>query len=249
MRERTVTRKFLVFQHCPWEGPGKILKESAGKWDVEFDVVKVWEQKIPELDPYDCLVVLGGGANVDQEEEFPFLVDEKKAIRRSLAEDRPYLGFCLGHQLLADALGAKVGRNHKSSIGFITGYMTHRGHEHPAFHGLPDCIPIFKWHGQAVKEPLPGHIEILLTSADCQVEAISVTGRPHILGMQFDNHSASSREISLWLENDEEWLASLPDVAINSKKILMTAEQNSKELECEFDIFFTNFLKLIDGNG
>ena len=243
-----MARKFLIFQHFPWEGPGKLLRESAVKWDVEFDVVRIWEQSIPELDPYDCLVVLGGGANVDQEEEFPSLIDEKKAIRRSLAEDRPYLGFCLGHQLLAEALGAKVERNHKNSIGFITGYMTHSGHKHRAFDGLPECFPLFKWHGQAVKEPLPGHIDILVTSADCQIEAISVAGRPHILSMQYDNHSASAREISLWLENDEEWLASLPDVSINRKKILATAEQKSKELECEFDIFFTNFLKIIYGS-
>ena len=239
-------RKFLVFQHSPWEGVGKILREAARKNDVELDVVRTWQEKIPELDPYDCLLVLGGGPNIDQEEEFPFLVAEKKAIKQSLADNRPYLGFCLGHQLLAEALGAQVGKNHKSSIGFVTGYLTHSGHKHPAFAGLPDCFPMFKWHAQAVKEPLPGHLRILTTSIDCQIEALSVIDRPHILGLQFDNHSATRPEVECWLDSDEKWLASLQDQAINRQKILRRAEQNSSQIKCEFEMFFTNFLKLID---
>ena len=209
-------------------------------------MVRTWEERIPELAPYDCLLVLGGGPNVDQEEEFPFLVEEKKATRKSLADNRPYLGFCLGHQLLAEALGAQVGRNHKSSIGFVTGYLTHSGHNHPAFAGLPDSFPILKWHAQTVKEPLPGHIKILATSIDCQIEAISVIDRPHILGLQFDNHSASCSEVEYWLDKDEDWLASLQDQAINKDKILTAAERNDMEIRCEFEMLFVNFLKLID---
>lgn len=241
-----MARKFLVFQHSPWEGPGKILREAARVNDVVLEVIRTWEEKIPELDPYECLVVLGGGPNVDQEEEFPFLAAEKQAIRKSLADNRPYLGFCLGHQLLAEALGAKVGRNHKSSIGFVTGYLTHSGHNHPAFAGLPDCFPMFKWHAQTVKEPLPGHLRVLATSLDCQVEALSVINRPHIMGLQFDNHSASPREVEFWLDNDEKWLASLQDQAIDRKKILEQAEQNSTQINCEFKMFLANFLRLLD---
>lgn len=227
---------------------GKILRDAARENDVELDVVRIWEERIPELEPYDCLMVLGGSPNIDQEEEYPFLVEEKLAIKKSLADDRPYLGFCLGHQLLAEALGAKVGRNHKSSIGFMTGYLTHSGHNHPAFAGLPDCFPLFKWHAQTVKEPLPGHLRILATSIDCQVEALSVIDRPHFLGVQFDNHSASSPEIESWLDSDEEWLASLQDQAIDHKKILRDAEQNSTQIKCEFKMIFANFLKLIEKN-
>lgn len=241
-----MARKFLVFQHSPWEGPGEVLKEAAHGNEVELEVVRTWEERIPELEPYDCLVVLGGGPNVDQEEEFPFLVEEKKAIRKSLADNRPYLGFCLGHQLLAEALGAQVGRNHKSSIGFVTGYLTHNGHNHPAFAGLPDCFPMFKWHAQTVKEPLPGHLRILATSVDCQVEALSVIDRPHILGLQFDNHSASRREVEAWLDNDEDWLASLQDQSIDRQRMLKAADRNRMEISCEFEMFFVNFLKIID---
>jgi GMP synthase-like glutamine amidotransferase len=241
-----VARKFLVLQHNPWEGPGKIMREAARRNDVELEVIRTWEEGIPGLASYDCLVVLGGGLNVDQEAEFPFLTAEKKVIKKSLADNRPYLGFCLGHQLLAEALGAKVGRNHKSSIGFITGYLTHSGHNHPALAGLPDCFPLFKWHAQTVKEPLPGHLRILATSIDCQVEALSVIDRPHLLGLQFDNHAASRPEVESWLDNDEKWLASLRDQAIDRNRLLRNADRNRRRIDCEFAMFFANYLKLID---
>jgi GMP synthase-like glutamine amidotransferase len=143
-------------------------------------------------------------------------------------------------------LGARVGRNHKSSIGFITGYLTHSGHNHPALNGLPDCFPLFKWHAQTVREPLPGHLRILATSIDCQVEALSVIDRPHLLGLQFDNHSASRPEVEAWLDNDEQWLASLRDQAIDRNRILRGAERHKRRIECEFAMFFANYLKLID---
>ena len=110
---------------------------------------------------------------------------------------------------------------------------------------MPDCFPLFKWHAQTVKEPLPGHLKILATSLDCQVEALSVIDRPHFLGLQFDNHSATSQEIESWLESDEKWLASLQDQAIDRKKILRRAEQYRSRINCEFKMLFANYLKMI----
>ena len=169
-----MSRKVLVFQHNPWEGPGSFLLKAARLHKIKFDIIQVWKEPIPNLKNHIALIVLGGGPNVDQEHLYPFLVEEKKAIRSSIAQDVPYLGFCLGHQLLADALGAHVGPNFQSSLGYVQGFLTHAGRNHPAFRNLPGQITLFKWHGQAVQEPLPSHITILATSAECQVEAISI---------------------------------------------------------------------------
>lgn len=177
-----MARHILLFQHASWEEPGKLFLETARESNVLLETIKVWQQPIPDLSRYDALVVLGGGPNVDEAKRYPFLVREKHAIRESLADNRPYLGFCLGHQLLAEALGAKVTLNFRPSVGFVTGYLTHYGRSHPAFAGLPNSMPLFKWHAQAVQEPLPGHVMLPATSADCQVEAISVVNQPHILG-------------------------------------------------------------------
>ncbi len=227
----------------PWEGPGQHLVRSAKKLGVGLDIVEVWHKPIPDISSYDGLIVLGGGPNVDQEEDYPFLKSEKEAIRRSLETDMPYLGFCLGHQLLADALGADVGANSCRSVGFIQGQVTHEGHTHPVFHGLPKNLALFKWHGQAVLPPVPDYIKVLVTSSDCTVEAISVDGKPHILGLQFDSHAASVVDARKWLENDREWLSQPPGV--DAEAILKNAQTHEALMGKQFEIFFSNYVRLI----
>jgi len=209
-----------------------------------MDIIRVWEEEIPPLKGYTALIVLGGGPNVDQEHIYPFLTEEKKIIKQTLAQDIPYLGFCLGHQLLADVLGAKVGPNFQSSIGFIQGFLTHEGKSHQAFTDFPQHLPLFKWHSQAVQEPLPSSINILATSAECQIEAISLQDRPHILGLQFDNHAAPAN-VKHWLAMDSKWLSSLPDRKVDPVKILADAEKYSDLIGSQFTKLFDNFFSLV----
>ncbi|MBU0730658.1 MAG: type 1 glutamine amidotransferase [Proteobacteria bacterium] len=239
-------KKFLMFQHMEWEGPGKFLLRCLDKHGISHDIVRIWEQPVPDnFSEYSALIVLGGGPNVDQEEMYPFLVQEKTVIRKALDLDMPYLGFCLGHQLLAHVLGAEVGPNFCTSIGYTQGHLTHDGREHPVFQNLPVEFPLFKWHGQSVKTPVRKNISILITSEECQVEAISVPGRPHIIGLQFDNHSASRKDIALWLEKDRQWIFSAPDREVNPTMILSMAKLLEKNMEQDFDILFNNFIRLL----
>ena len=241
-----MARKVMVFQHNPWEGPGQFLLDAAEAHNFKLDIIHVWEKEIPEVkNGHIALIVLGGGPNVDQEHIYPFLTEEKKIIKNVIARDIPYLGFCLGHQLLADALGAKVGLNFQSSIGYIKGFLTHEGRLHPAFKDLPKHMPLFKWHAQAVQEPLPGQINILATSAECQVEAISLDGRPHILGLQFDNHAADPGNVKKWLTMDSKWLATLKDREINPAALLKDAEKHQRTIQKQFTKLFDNFFSLI----
>ena len=231
----------------PWEGPGIHLLRSAESRGVQLEVIEVWRQPIPDLAPYDALIVLGGEPNVNQEEKYPFLRAEKAAIRRFIDEDRPYLGFCLGHQLLADALGAKVGANFCQSVGFIEGQVTKEGSQHPLLQRLPQTLPLFKWHAQAILPPVPKHIEVLVTSSECLVEAISVTKRAHIVGLQFDNHAATRVNVGKWLEEDSEWLSYTPN--INPSKVLTDAALLERQVGEQFEILFENFMKLVLGPG
>jgi len=240
-----MARKVIVLQHNPWEGPGQFLLSAAKYHKIKMDIIRVWEEKIPAVKDYMAMIVLGGGPNVDQEHIYPFLTDEKKTIKNVIAQDIPYLGFCLGHQLLADVLGAKVGPNFRSSLGYIQGYLTHEGRIHPAFRDLPQQIPLFKWHSQAVKEPLPGHISILATSAECQVEAISLPGRPHILGMQFDNHAAAPDNVKNWITMDSKWLSTIHDRRFNPSTLLEDAERHQATIRMQFIKLFDNFFSLI----
>ena len=240
-----MARKVIVFQHNPWEGPGQFLLNAAKQRKIKLDIIRVWEKTIPALNGYMAMIVLGGGPNVDQEQIYPFLAEEKKTIKKALAQDIPYLGFCLGHQLLAEALGAKVGPNFQSSLGFIQGFLTHEGKIHPVFKDIPQQIPLFKWHGQAVQEPLPSSVTILATSAECQVEAISLHDRPHILGMQFDNHAAAPDNVKNWLAMDAKWLATIMDRDVNSSKLLEDAQKHQATIRMQFIKLFDNFFSLI----
>lgn len=237
-----MTKNFLVFQHTPWEGPGEFLLAAANRHNIRLHIVKVWEQPIPDITAYNGLIVLGGSPNVDQEKQYPFLLNEKQTIHRAIKANMPYLGICLGHQLLADALDAKVGPNFRTSVGFINGYLTHDGRQHPVFRNLPATLSLFKWHGQAVLEPLPKHIEVLATSADCQIEAIALAGHPHIIGVQSDNHAAAPGDVAFWLKKDAKWLASLSATLPDPAKIIGDAELHAKANREQFGQLIKNWL-------
>jgi hypothetical protein len=91
--------------------------------------------------------------------------------------------------------------------------------------------------------PLPKHLQVLTTSADCMVEAISTQGKPHLIGLQFDNHASAPSDIRNWVENDQEWLLHISRV--NPMNMLNDAERLENITVKQFDILFNNFIKLI----
>ncbi len=238
-------KQLVVLQHVWWEGPGIFLTKAAAHHNIKLNIVKVWEEPIPELGFCDGLIVLGGGPNVDQEEEFPFLAAEKRFIRRWLDSDKPCLGICLGHQLLAEALGARVEKNFCYSVGFTDGYLTHNGRAHPVFQKMNSQHCLFKWHGYAIIPPVPRNFHILATSTECQVEAFTVKDRPHIIGVQYDNHAAHPDNVRQWLYEDAHWLSTLPEDQVNKNHILAQAGEHKGLTEKEFQQFFTNFINMM----
>ncbi len=235
-------RKFLVLQHTPWERPGRHLVNSSRKRKIGLDVACLWQDSLPDVSGYDAIVVLGGTPNVSEEDRYPYLRDEKEALRKAIDLNKPCLGFCLGHQLLAEALGARVEPNFCRSIGFIQGQLTRDGKNHPVFNNLPNTINLFKWHSQAVAPPFPKEMEILATSADCQVESFSLKGRPHIVGFQFDNYAAAYKDICEWIEGDREWLA---QSEIDCDALRRTACEQEQLMGAQFELIFDNFVNLI----
>ena len=112
--------RFLVFQHIACEHPG-IFRSFLQKDGVEWDAVELDAgEAIPVLEDYDALWVMGGPMDVWDVEDFPWMVEEKRAIRRWVRElKRPFLGVCLGHQLLADALGGTCGPQRPPEVGIL----------------------------------------------------------------------------------------------------------------------------------
>jgi len=163
---------FLVFQHIQVEHPGvfrNFMMEDGISWDtVELDE----GDTIPNLDDYDALIVMGGPMDVWEENEHPWLVTEKQAIREAIVELKlPYLGFCLGHQLMADALGGKVGKMSEPEVGILDVELTAVGQKSALFSGLQKNIKTLQWHGAEVTEAPPGSL-VLAQSPVCATQAL-----------------------------------------------------------------------------
>lgn len=234
----------VIVQHMDWEGPGHHLVTALKDAGVRYRVVEAWRAALPPVETFAGMIVLGGGPNVDEEEQFPYLRLLKERIRQVIAAGKAYLGFCLGHQLLGHVLGCRVGPLPRKSVGFITGELTPAGMAHPAFHGLPRRLSLFKWHGQGVLPPLPPGLAILAQSAAAMVEALGVDGNPRVMGLQFDNHAAAL-DVEKWLEHDGEW--ALSGSGADPAVMMTTARAQEAAMGQEFRHFLDNFLRLAWG--
>jgi GMP synthase-like glutamine amidotransferase len=175
--------KILVLQHVDVEHPGifrDFFKADGLTWDtVELDA----GETIPDVAAYDLMVVMGGPQDVWQEEEFPWLIAEKAAIRRFVVDlGRPFLGVCLGHQLLASAIGGEVGLAKTPEVGILKIEMTPEGKSDPIFRNVANPMGVLQWHGAEVLA-LPKGTEILARSESCAVQAFRYGKRAY--GMQF----------------------------------------------------------------
>ncbi len=166
--------KLLVFQHIDCEHPGS-LRTFLAEDGVVWDAVNLHRQEpIPRLEDYDALWVMGGPMDVWDVDEHPWLIPEKAAIRRWVTElGRPFLGLCLGHQLLADALGGTCGPQSPPEIGILDVELTAAGREDPLFAGMPSRQTCLQWHSVRVTEP-PEGAAILARSEICPVQAMRV---------------------------------------------------------------------------
>lgn len=163
--------KLLVLQHAAVEHPGifrDFLREDGIKWEtVELDE----GQSIPAVEDYDMMLVMGGPQDVWEVQEHPWLKLEKASIRRFVVElKRPYLGICLGHQLLAEAIGGRVAKGKTAEIGVMTIWKTEAGIRDALLQGVPDPLKVLQWHGAEVTY-LPANATVLARSEACAIQA------------------------------------------------------------------------------
>jgi GMP synthase-like glutamine amidotransferase len=165
--------KFLIFQHAQVEHPA-IFREFFAADGIEWRAIELDEgEPISNLDGFDALMAFGGPMDVWQEREHPWLVAEKAAIRSWVRErQKPFLGICLGHQLLADALGGTVRKMEVPEIGVCDVTLNPAGTSSPLFLDLPPVFPVLQWHGAAVERVPDGGV-VLASNAHCAIQSFS----------------------------------------------------------------------------
>jgi len=178
-----MTKRFLVFQHLEAEHPGifrTFMQEEGIAWDtVEFEHNEV----IPDLRNYAALIVMGGPMDVWEETQYPWLREEKSVIRYAISNlNLPYLGVCLGHQLLAAALGGIVGKSEQSEVGVMDISLTKAGETSAYFTKMPRVFPSLQWHSAEVLQS-PEGATILAESPACRIQALEFGS--HAFSTQF----------------------------------------------------------------
>lgn len=189
-------KPILVFQHMPAEHLGYLF-ELLRADDIPYQTLRLdLGEPIPDLRSCRAVWVLGGPMDVWQEEENPWLIDEKRAIREAVLDlDLPYFGVCLGHQLLAEALGGEVGIAEQGEIGVFDIEFNETGAAHPLLAGMAPAPSLLQWHLAEVKS-VPANVAVLASSAACPLHGIAFNER--VLGLQ--------SHIEVNLETVREWL-------------------------------------------
>jgi GMP synthase-like glutamine amidotransferase len=168
-------------QHEPYESLGSIEDWVRKKGHV-LSATKFYEDtRLPELSTFDFLIIMGGPMGVNDENKYPWLKEEKDFIKKAIDHGKMILGICLGSQLIAAALGAKVYPNQYKEIGLMDVYLTKNGNENFLSSLWPRTIKVYQWHGDTFDLPKGA---ILLAESDiCKNQAFAY--KEHVLGLQF----------------------------------------------------------------
>jgi GMP synthase (glutamine-hydrolysing) len=162
--------RLLVFQHVAAEPLGTLdpLIRRRGH-RVRYVNFERHPDHEPNVDRYRGLIVLGGPMNVEEHERRAHLRAEMRAIERMLHQGKPVLGICLGAQLLAHVLGARVERHETPEIGWHRLHTTAQGREDALLGVLGDELPVFQWH--SYRFGIPHGAVHLARTASCEPQA------------------------------------------------------------------------------
>jgi GMP synthase (glutamine-hydrolysing) len=142
----------LILQN-EWTDPAGYLGELLQEKSIAFDVCKVEEEALPAPASYAAIIALGGSQHLYEREKYPYFSMEEALIHQIVQQDIPFLGVCLGGQLLASALAGKVKRHSETEIGFYDIPLTVEGIADPLYAGFPGYHTTFHWHEDTFELP------------------------------------------------------------------------------------------------
>ncbi|MGY5775203.1 type 1 glutamine amidotransferase [Rhizobium sp. LEGMi135b] len=167
-------KRALVLQHADHDDLGRFVEFFAEDW-IFPDFIRVWDgQAIPSLSGYDLMFSAGRPQDVWQFEENPWISSELEAIREWIeVRAKPFLGICLGYQLMAVAMGGKVDFAASEKMGACKINLTDEGRAHPFMQGLPNEQVVMQFHFAEVKEA-PSNARVLSSFATCGIQSLAI---------------------------------------------------------------------------
>lgn len=200
-----------VLRHVEFEHLGILGPLLAGRgFHIAYHDAPVQDLRGSQIEAADLLVVLGGPIGVYEQTLYPFLTEELRLIERRLASGRPFIGICLGAQLIAHALGARVYPGTAKEIGFAPVTLTEPGRG-SVLARLGENLPVLHWHGDTFD--LPGSAVRLASTTITPNQAFSVGDV--VLALQF-HIEAETGEIERWLVGHAHEIASVPGVTVTT---------------------------------
>jgi GMP synthase (glutamine-hydrolysing) len=219
-----------IIQNDPEVPPGNITDNLDDFGILYFVHHPYCGDPLPELQDITALIVLGGAMGANDDQPHPFLYDLKLFIRQVVEAGIPYLGICLGGQLLAAALGAQVVSNRWEEMGSVPVMLNALAREDVLFSGLSDVFTTFQWHHDSFDIPVGG--VVLASSAGCPHQAFRVGERAW--GTQF--HPEVTEQII------RDWCAWDGATAVRVEDLLTAFAATHQEYRAVARCFLANFL-------
>ncbi|MEK6870930.1 MAG: type 1 glutamine amidotransferase [Thermoproteota archaeon] len=217
----------LVIQNTRIEEIG-YLGELLNKDGFVIHSVNAKHEKLPEKN-YSLVVILGAPESVN--DDLPYLQAEQKLIKKTVDDNIPVLGICLGSQLIAKTFGGKVYSGPKKEIGFYHDLRTDNNSK--LFSGFTNPFTVFHWHGDTFD--LPAKAIRLALSENYQNQAFQIDSA---VGLQF-HLEVNAEMVNLWLDKTQERLQEIP--YIDPQKIRSDIDANISIVKNNMNTFYNNF--------
>ena len=181
----------LVLQHADCEPPGAYEDELIARGIALHRVVPERQTELPDWRPFAGIVAMGGAMGAYEDSSYPWLTAEKRLIAEAVAAGKPFWGVCLGAQLLAASVGARVMPGARTELGVLPVELTAAAREDPVFCSAPERFATLQWHGDTFE--LPRGAVQLARSAAYEQQAFSL-GRAYALQFHLEVTSELAEE-------------------------------------------------------
>ncbi len=235
-------KKVLVFRHVPHESLGT-LEPFLNSLKIAVEYCDLFRHSSVPKDPklYSLIISMGGPMNADETDRFPFLASERLLIKQAIDLNQSVIGICLGSQIIARALGAKVYRGPQKEIGWHSINVTQAGSKDPVFGMISEKkLVVFHWHGDTFELPKGA---VHLASSDLYPNQ-AFRFHQNVYALQF--HVEITAEIILeWINQNKNELAETKPAVTKEMLIQDTSKYMGKLSEITDKIYPALFSNLI----